>query len=482
MYNNYDDYNQDWNGGQAGDSGAADNSGSTGGNENAPHDSKIYSDVASYDTGKNNTQTGFESDMQYRSTYQAPQPAKKRGGSGNKGIIIAACICCVISLLLGAAGGALVSSRYTKNAIAEQSAALEEMRSEQKTALDRLSSATGEKTSTGSTSETVHTGSGMSVSEVAARCKDSVVAININVTKTVEGFGYTQEYEGVSSGSGVVISEDGYIVTNNHVIENGKDPTVIMRDGTQYPATVVGSDDVIDIAVLKIEATGLTPATFGSSDNVKLGETSVVIGNPLGKFGNSVTSGVISGLDREITIDDDTMMLMQTDAAVNPGNSGGGMFNDRGELIGIIVAKSGGTNVEGLGFAIPINDVSTVVSDLIEYGYVTGRPQLGIEVVEINNSMTAMRYGVSRQGLYVGKVENGSQAYNDGLRVGDCIVSIDGEEITTFATMKQLLARHAVGDVLSIEVQRYGEKGTETVNVTLIEKVPENFDTSKSAA
>ncbi len=479
MYNNYDDYNQDWNGNseQTSNSGASDGSAAS-----APHDSKIYSDAETPSSGNTHAQTGFESDMQYTSTYQAPQPAKKRGGSGNKGVIIAACICCVISLLLGAAGGALVSSKYTKDAIAEQSAAIEELRGEQKTALDRLSSATGEKTSTAGGSDIVRTGNGLSVSEIAAKCEDSVVAININVTKTVEGFGYSQEYEGVSSGSGVIISEDGYIVTNNHVIENGQNPTVIMRDGTQYPAEIIGSDDVIDIAVLKIDAKGLTPATFGSSDDVKLGETAVVIGNPLGKFGNSVTSGVISGLDREITIDDETMILMQTDAAVNPGNSGGGMFNDRGELIGVIVAKSGGTNVEGLGFAIPIDDVSKVVSDLMSYGYVTGRPQFGIEVVEISNSMTAMRYGVNRLGLYIGNVENGSQAYNDGLRIGDCIVSIDGEEITTYAAMKQLLARHAVGDVLSVEVLRYGESKTETVNVTLVEKIPENFSTSKSAA
>ena len=476
MYNNYDDYNQDWNNGQTGSS--PEDTGSSG----AAHDSKIYADVESCDTEKNNTQTGFESDMQYNSTYQPPKPAKKHGSS-NKGIIIAACICCVFSLLLGAAGGALVSSKYTKDALAQQSAALEELRSEQQSALDRLSSATGESTSSSDGSDIVYTsGGGMSVRDIAAKCEDSVVAINVNVTQTVEGFGYSQEYEGISSGSGVIISEDGYIVTNNHVIEDGKSVTVIMRDGTEYSAEIVGSDDVLDIAVLKIEATGLTPAVIGTSGGVEIGETAVVIGNPLGKFGNSVTSGVVSGLDREITIDDETMILMQTDAAVNPGNSGGGLFNGKGELIGVIVAKSGGTNVEGLGFAIPIDDAKKVISDLMEYGYVTGRPQLGIEVVEISNSMTAMRYGVSRLGLYIGNVENNSQAYNDGLRIGDCIVSIDGEEITTFATMKQILARHSVGDVLSIEVIRYGESKTETVNVTLIEKIPENFQTSKSAA
>ena len=481
MYNNYDDYNQDWNNGQN-TSGQADPSAENTGDSGAAHDSRIYADVESYDTGKTNTQTGFESDMQYNSTYQPPKPAKKHSSS-NKGLIIAACICCVFSLLLGAAGGALVSSKYTKDALAEQSAAMEELRSEQQSALDRLSSATGETTSSGSGSDIVYTsGSGMSVRDIAAKCEDSVVAINVDVIQTVEGFGYSQEYEGVSSGSGVIISEDGYIVTNNHVIEDGRSVTIIMRDGTEYPAEIVGSDDVLDIAVLKIEATGLVPAVIGTSGSVEIGETAVVIGNPLGKFGNSVTSGVVSGLDREITIDDETMILMQTDAAVNPGNSGGGLFNDRGELIGVIVAKSGGTNVEGLGFAIPIDDAKKVISDLMEYGYVTGRPQLGIEVVEIGNSMTAMRYGVNRLGLYIGNVENDSQAYNDGLRIGDCIVSIDGEEITTFATMKQILARHSVGDVLTIEVIRYGENKTETLNVTLVEKIPENFQTSKSAA
>jgi len=238
----------------------------------------------------------------------------------------------------------------------------------------------------------------------------------------------------------------------------------------------------VDIAVLKIDAKGLTPAAFGSSKEVEIGETAVVIGNPLGEFGNSVTSGVISGLDREITIDDETMILMQTDAAVNPGNSGGGLFNDRGELIGVIVAKSSGDNVEGLGFAIPIDDAARVIADLMEYGYVTGRPQFGIEVVEISNSMTAMRYGVGELGLYIANVENGSQAYNDGMRIGDRIVSIDGEEITTTVTMKQLLSRHSVGDVLTVVVQRYGENGTETLHVTLSENVPESFRDNKNAA
>ncbi|MBQ2756282.1 MAG: trypsin-like peptidase domain-containing protein [Oscillospiraceae bacterium] len=408
-------------------------------------------------------------------------------------LIAAICLCCIFSMLLGTVGGALTSLILVRRVENDHTTALDELRSENQSTIDKILEAQdtlrNEIFNRGDSSEDSTPSGGavlpsaeyLSAKDVAAKVQDTVVAINISITQNVSGFGQTDEYTTVGSGSGVIISDDGYIVTNNHVIENSDKITVILRDGTEYDATLVGTDDVVDIAVVKIDAQNLPYVTFGDSDTIQVGEPSIVIGNPLGEFGNSLTSGVISGLDREITIDDETMMLIQTDAAVNPGNSGGGMFNAKGELIGVVVAKSIGTDVEGIGFAIPCNDVSLVVADLIEYGYVTGRPQIGIEIVEINNAMTAMRYGVNRLGVYISNVEVDSAAYEAGLRIGDCIIAIDDEEFTTFTAMKQLLSRHSVGDTLSVTVIRYGESKPETVQVELIEKIPESFDSSAAA-
>jgi len=472
--NKYDDYEQ-W------------NEPSTQNTTNNTDQNFVIQDSTSETIGQDKEAAGFNTaPATPYPVMSAPSRGTKSQKSFSAGLIVALCVCCVFSLLLGTVGGALISTGYMRRLEKEQGAALEEIRAEQQSVLESIAAETEKhanstQNNTGTVTPLPSTGTQLSVKDVAARVQDSVVAINVSVTQSVTGFGQTEEYTSISSGSGVIISSDGYVVTNNHVIEGGETATVILRDGTEYTADLVGTDDVFDIAVLKIEATGLTAATFGSSDSVEIGETSIVIGNPLGEFGNSVTSGVISGLDREITVDDETMILIQTDAAVNPGNSGGGMFNAQGELIGVIVAKSTGNDVEGLGFAIPIDDVSKVVSDLIEYGYVTGRPKLGIEIVEINNAMTAMRYGVNRLGVYVTNVENDSTAYEAGLRIGDCLISIDDEEFTTYLTMIQLLPRDNVGGVLSVVVQRYGENGTETLQVPLIEQVPETFQSSAAA-
>ena len=190
------------------------------------------------------------------------------------------------------------------------------------------------------------------------------------------------------SGSGVIITEDGYIVTNYHVISGYKNVAVYTQDGTKYDATLIGSDSQTDLAVLKIEATGLTAATLGNSVNINIGETVLAIGNPLGTLMSTVTNGIISGVNREVTIDGHTMNLIQTNAAINPGNSGGGLFNTNGELIGVVNAKSMGIEVEGLGFAIPIDTAKSVINDLISQGYVSGRPYLGVSLQDIAVSYT----------------------------------------------------------------------------------------------
>ena len=227
--------------------------------------------------------------------------------------------------------------------------------------------------------------------------------------------------------------------------------------------------------MLKIDAKDLTPATFGDSAALAAGETIVVVGNPLGSLGGSITSGIISATDREIEIDKQTMNLIQIDAAVNPGNSGGALFNLKGELVGIVNAKYSSEEVEGLGFAIPINTAKATIEDIIEYGYVKGRAQLGITAVEISDLQSAMSAGVTELGVYVYSVNDGSGADKAGLKRGDRLISIDGKEISSYATLSKILDKHSVGDTVKLVYSRDGEQ--HTVNVKLIEYKPTNNST-----
>ncbi len=319
----------------------------------------------------------------------------------------------------------------------------------------------------------VSAGSEMSVEQVAALNQPSVVEIK---TEKVTNSSFLQQYVQTGAGSGVIISEDGYLITNNHVINGASTIQVRTSDGTTYDAVLVGTDSKTDVAVLKINASGLRPVTFGDSDNLNIGETAVAIGNPLGELGGTVTNGIISAKDRSITLDNQQMTLLQTNAAINPGNSGGGLFNSRGELIGMVVAKSSGSDVEGLGFAIPSNLVSKIAQELIANGYVTGRPALGVTVLSIENAQTAIQYGVSSLGVYITDIESGSAADKAGLQAGDRIISINNLVVESFADLSAALDNYAVGDTVEIMVSRGGS--TVTVSLTLQEKknttVPQN--------
>lgn len=302
------------------------------------------------------------------------------------------------------------------------------------------------------------------VAAVAAATMNSVVEISTESTTTD---GYLQQMVTEGAGSGVIVTEDGYIVTNYHVIEGATKITVTTKLGEVYEATLIGTDETTDLAVIKIDATGLSAAVFGNSDTLVVGELAVAIGNPLGTLGGTVTEGIISALDREITIDDQTYSLLQTTAAINSGNSGGGLFNSSGELIGIVNAKSSGTGIEGLGFAIPINTAIPVIEDLIEYGYVTGQVQLGVSLLAIEDEETAMMYRVSDLGVYIAQVTSNSDAYFGGLQVGDLIKTINGETIETTTQVKEMVSNSEVGDVLSFEIVRSDE--TLTIDITLSE-------------
>lgn len=292
-----------------------------------------------------------------------------------------------------------------------------------------------------------------SVSDIASRAGKSVVSIEIE--ETARGTG-GQRPVATGAGSGVIISEDGHIITNNHVVEGGSQLVVTLPDGTEHKATLVGRDPLTDVAVIKIEATGLTPAVFGDSDSIAVGDFCLAIGNPMGTLGGTVTDGIISALNRDITIDNTTMNLIQMSAAVSPGNSGGGLFDAKGQLVGVVNAKSGGQNVEGLGFAIPSNTAREIAVQLMEHGAVTGRPALGVSVFLAEDQQQADAAGFSGPGLYIGKVNFGSAAEKAGLQVGDRIVEVEGQAITTQQQLRSAIFEKKPGDTLSLLIERNG--------------------------
>lgn len=307
----------------------------------------------------------------------------------------------------------------------------------------------------------------LSVSEIASMAADSVVEI---VVQSTSDSGYIGQTILTGAGSGVILTQSGYIITNNHVVEDADSITVRLRNGEEYEAELIGADSKSDIAVIKIDAEELTVAVVGDSSLLQVGELAVAIGNPLGELGGTVTDGIISALDREITIDGENMTLLQTNAAINPGNSGGGLFNGRGELIGIVNAKSSGTDIEGLGFAIPVNHAMEVFNDLVEYGYVRGRVDVGMQMLEINDTQTAYMYRVNQLGLYVYQVENGSSAQNAGLQSGDYVLSVDGTEISSLADFNSAIDAHNIGDQVEISVLR--GRTVYDFTITLAEYIP----------
>ncbi|MDI9540670.1 MAG: trypsin-like peptidase domain-containing protein [Bacillota bacterium] len=300
------------------------------------------------------------------------------------------------------------------------------------------------------TSPTVITSDKIDISEVVNNIKDTIVEVYTESTKFSSFYG---EYITEGAGSGVIYSSDGYIITNNHVVENATNITVVLTSKEQYKAQIVASDLVSDIAVLKIEAEGLKVATIGDSDQIKVGQMCIAIGNPLGTLGGTVTDGIISALSREITIEGQKMVLLQTNTAISPGNSGGGLFDIAGNLIGIVNAKSAGDYIEGIGFAIPVNYAIDVTKQLIAYGYVEGRPQLGIRGVSIETMQQAWSYSVNNFGVYVLEVI-GESAKNAGLKIGDVIVKFDGEEIKSITDLRTVLCNYSAGDIVEIEVVR----------------------------
>lgn len=310
------------------------------------------------------------------------------------------------------------------------------------------------------------------LASVVSTVRASVVCVFVTVpSQTVDyGFAQFQTQAATSSGSGVIWSQDGYIITNQHVVEAAQQYanafiTILLDDGTELDATLIAADKQTDLALLKVDTDkNLTPISVGTSSNLLVGQTAIAIGNPLGvEYANSVTVGIVSGLNRQVTGENGVSTMIQTDAAVNPGNSGGALVDASGKLIGVVSAKISSTEVEGIGFAIPIDDALNILSSLKEYGYVKGRPATGIASgTEITASMSR-RYRLP-QGLYVNEITRNSAAEEAGLQKYDIILSVDGQDVTTLDEIEAIKKERSVGDSLKIVFYRSGK----TYETTLI--------------
>ena len=301
----------------------------------------------------------------------------------------------------------------------------------------------------------------MTDAEVYAANANSVVSINVTGTSGTNFFG--QPVQTASAGSGFVLTKDGYIVTNYHVVKNADTVKVTMYNGDEYDAKYVGGDEDYDIAVIKVEATDLQPVTLGNSDNLNVGDHVLAVGNPLGELTFSMSGGMVSCVNRAINVDGTPFNMIQTDASINPGNSGGPLFNQYGEVVGIVSAKYSSyssESVEGLGFAIPINDVIAMIQDIMTNGYVTNKPYLGITGGTMTSQMAAQyRYDVT-EGVFVYSVEEGSAAAQAGLKMGDVILKVDDTEIESMEDLTAVKKQYSAGDTVSLTIYREGQETT----------------------
>lgn len=351
----------------------------------------------------------------------------------------------------------------------------------------------------------------LTIPEIAKKCGTSVVAIETE-TKVVYntydnnyynpfggmfgygyGYGYgnrggrggTQEYTQTAAGSGIIISEDGYVLTNNHVISGADKITVYVNSGDgseeqSYEATLVGSSESNDIAVLKIDATGLNAAAFGDSDQIEVGELAVAIGNPMGQVHGSVTAGIISAVEQELTIDDVTINAIQTDAAINPGNSGGALFDSYGNVIGIVYAKSSSVSIEGIGYAIPVNNIKDLVAqmindpDSVKDQTKGSQIMLGITIRDITEDMSK-QYSMP-VGVYITEVSSMSAAERAGLQKGDIITEFAGETVTSADDLNAIKAKQTSGDTVSVKIDRNGKEMT----LDLVIPQPTEVDTASN--
>ena len=432
--------------------------------ENIPHPSYVDAPRPSYVDASYQTQEEVQATP--KTYYTPPEPAnnikkekkkKKTGGMFWK----VACICLVCALLGGVGGGALVAYRMPTQTQSSSGGG----------GLNIVSTEPGET----STPQAVVSGDTLTPQEIyALGCKQ---AVGVTTEVTYTNFMGTKT-SGAVTGSGFIATTDGYVVTNYHVIADaytgGYEVSVVMNDGKSYPAEIVGVEEQNDIAVLKIEASGLEAVTFGSSQSVSVGQSVYAIGNPLGELTYSMSDGMVSALDREITTTDSktglatTNNMFQITAAVNEGNSGGPVYNDKGQVIGIVTAKYANNGVEGLGFAIPIDDVTGIINQLIQNGYVSGKAYFGISVNTVESA--AAQYYNMVEGAYVLAVNSGSCCEKAGMKVGDIIAALNDTEIKTKNDLTNAKKDYKAGDTVTVKVYRAGEYIE--LKVTLDEQLP----------
>ena len=301
----------------------------------------------------------------------------------------------------------------------------------------------------------------MSDAEVYAAGVNSVVSINTTGTSGTNFFG--QPVQTASAGSGFVLTKDGYIVTNYHVVKDADTVKVTMYNGDEYEAKYVGGDEDYDIAVIKVEATDLQSVTLGDSEKLNVGDHVLAVGNPLGELTFSMSGGMVSCVNRAINVSGTPFNMIQTDASINPGNSGGPMFNQYGEVVGIVSAKYSSyssESVEGLGFAIPINDVIAMIQDIMTNGYVTNKPYLGITGGTMTSQMAAQYRSDVTEGVFVYSVEEGSAAAQAGLKMGDVILKVDDTEIESMEDLTAVKKQYSAGDTVSLTIYREGQETT----------------------
>ncbi len=392
-------------------------------------------------------------------SYNPPQK-KRTGWTGGK-VIAIALVCSLLGGLFGAGGTFLAGQLFTAQP-------------EEQKNVSTLLEGTRENIVLETTQ--INTGKLMTPAEVYAANVNSTVGITTSIPTNYWGYQTTS----AASGSGFIFSDDGYIFTNYHVIEDSDTITVSMYDGSSYEAALIGYDESNDVAVLKIEAENLVPVILGDSDNLNVGDSVVAIGNPLGELTFSLTSGAISAKDREITMSSgSTMRLMQTDCAINSGNSGGALFNLYGEVIGITNAKyssnsSTGASIDNIGFAIPINTARKIAESIIEKGYVS-KPYIGVSVVDV--SAETQSYGLP-QGAAVKTVVEDSPAVAAGLQLNDIITHVNDQQITGSSDLVNMVTESAVGDVLQLTVFRQGQ--TISISITVGEKIQSALEDSSS--
>lgn len=396
-----------------------------------------------------------------REPKEPKTPRKSPGKAGSFARTV--CLCLVCALLGGLGGGAYVASRLTERVDALQQGMTE--LKEQTLAEDGSTFASATAAGEAGT---------LSASTIYDRACRQVVGITTEVAYT-NLFGLTSS--SAVTGTGFIVSENGYIVTNYHVIEyaytGGQDLTVMLHDGTRYSASIVGVEESNDIAVLKIDAANLSPADLGDSDSLTVGDTVYAVGNPLGDLDFSMSTGHVSALDRVIKTDEnvDSINMFQIDAAVNSGNSGGPVYNTRGEVIGVVTAKYSDTGVEGIGFAIPINDAASIAQDLITNGYVTGKAYMGVKLDERYTSMYSQYYGMPL-GAYVYSVDPGSSAEKAGLRPGDIITGLGDADVSCYDDLSSAVKSFSAGDTTEVRIYRAGENLT--VSITFDELLPDS--------